>query len=121
LDGVVTADNAFGCDGGSAIVSFARHAGITAPVLPVPGKPNPAAPAFHLNNVNAYQGRLKAWMRRFHGVATKTAVEPRIGSALQICDSPIGKSRRQRPVGFATHCSRAHAQVHDSPALFPFG
>jgi hypothetical protein len=29
------------------------------------------APDYHLNNVNAYHGRLKEWMRRFHGVATK--------------------------------------------------
>jgi transposase-like protein len=71
LGGVVTPDNTFCCDGGSAIVAFARRSGITAHVLPVPGKPNPAAPAFHLNNVNAYHGRLKEWMRRFHGVATK--------------------------------------------------
>ena len=28
-------------------------------------------PDFHINNVNAYHGRLKEWMRRFHGVATK--------------------------------------------------
>jgi IS1 family transposase len=26
---------------------------------------------FHIQNVNAYQSRLKAWMDRFHGVATK--------------------------------------------------
>ena len=38
---------------------------------PAPVKPNPKAPAFHLNNVNAYHGRLKEWLRRFHGVATK--------------------------------------------------
>lgn len=71
LGGVVTADNEFCCDGGTAIVSFARRAGIPAHVLPMPGKPNPAAPDFHLNNVNAYHGRLKEWLRRFHGVATK--------------------------------------------------
>ena len=27
--------------------------------------------AFHIQNVNAYHGRLKGWMFRFHGVATK--------------------------------------------------
>ena len=27
--------------------------------------------AFHIQNVNAYDSRLKSWMRRFHGVATK--------------------------------------------------
>jgi hypothetical protein len=30
-----------------------------------------SAPDFHLNNVNAYHGRLKVGLRRFHGVATK--------------------------------------------------
>lgn len=45
--------------------------GIAAHVLPRPGKPDPNAPDFHLNNVNAYHGRLKEWLRRFHGVATK--------------------------------------------------
>ena len=29
------------------------------------------ARSLHINNVNAYHGRLKEWMRRFHGVATK--------------------------------------------------
>jgi hypothetical protein len=27
--------------------------------------------AFHIQDVNAYHGRLKGWMARFHGVATK--------------------------------------------------
>jgi transposase-like protein len=71
LDGVMTSANMFCCDGGGAIVAFARRAGIVAHVLPRPGKPNPSAPDFHLNNVNAYHGRLKEWMRRFHGVATQ--------------------------------------------------
>ena len=71
LDGVVTPANEFCCDGGTAIVAFARRAGIAAHFLPMPGKPNPDAPEFHLNNVNAYHGRLKGWLRRFHGVATK--------------------------------------------------
>jgi transposase-like protein len=71
LDSVVTPANEFCCDGGTAIVAFARHARIPAHVLPMPGKPNPQAPDFHLNNVNAYHGRLKEWLRRFHGVATK--------------------------------------------------
>lgn len=71
LEGVVTPANAFCCDGGGAIVAFARRAGIVAHVLPRPGKPDPLAPDFHLNNVNAYHGRLKEWLRRFHGVATK--------------------------------------------------
>lgn len=71
LGGVVTPANQFCCDGGKAIVAFARKAGIPHHVLPAPGKPRPDAPDLHINNVNAYHGRLKEWMRRFHGVATK--------------------------------------------------
>lgn len=71
LGGVVTPANQFCCDGGTAIVAFARKAGIPTHILPAPGKPNPQAPDFHINNVNAYHGRLKEWLRRFHGVATK--------------------------------------------------
>lgn len=71
LGGVVTPANEFCCDGGTAIVAFARRSGIAAHILPMPGKPHPQAPDFHLNNVNAYHGRLKEWLRRFHGVATK--------------------------------------------------
>ena len=71
LGGGVTPANEFCCDGGTAIVAFARRAGIAAHILPMPGKPNPKSPEFHLNNVNAYHARLKEWLRRFHGVATK--------------------------------------------------
>jgi transposase-like protein len=77
LGGVAPA-NEFCCDGGTAIVAFARRAGIAAHILPnppsrarSPGKPTRQAPNYHLNNVNAYHGRLKEWLRRFHGVATK--------------------------------------------------
>lgn len=59
------------CDGGSAITAFARRARITFHVLPAPGLPKPEAPDIHINNVNAYHGRLKEWLRRFHGVATR--------------------------------------------------
>ena len=71
LEGVVTPANRFVCDGGKAIVAFVRRANIPVHVVPAPGKPSPEAPDFHINNVNAYHGRLKEWMRRFHGVATK--------------------------------------------------
>ncbi len=51
--------------------SFALRALVKFHVLPAPGTPKPEAPYLHINNVNAYHGRLKEWMRRFHGVATK--------------------------------------------------
>jgi len=61
----------FCCDGGAAITAFARRAKLKIHVLPAPGNPKPEQPEFHINNVNAYHGRLTEWMRRFHGVATE--------------------------------------------------
>jgi transposase-like protein len=69
--GVITQANRLVCDGGLPLRAFARRANIRCHVVPAPGKPLPEAPDFHINNVNAYHGRLKEWMRRFHGVATK--------------------------------------------------
>jgi transposase-like protein len=71
LAGVVTSDNQLCCDGGKAIVGFARRAHIPLCILPAPGGPRPDAPNLHINNINAYHGRLKEWLRPFHGVATK--------------------------------------------------
>src|SRR5271165_3317607 len=61
----------FCCDGGTAITAFAKRAKLKIHVLPAPGNPKPEEPQFHINNVNAYHGRLKEWMRRFRGVATE--------------------------------------------------
>ncbi|HEV7479678.1 MAG TPA: hypothetical protein VGO05_05265 [Roseiarcus sp.] len=71
LAGVVTPGNHLIGDGGKAIATFARRAGIPFHAVPAPGKPTPAAPHLHINNVNAYHGRLKQWLNRFNGVATK--------------------------------------------------
>jgi transposase-like protein len=71
LGSVVTPANQLCCDGGKAIVSFARKAKIPCCILPKPGGPRPEAPNLHINNVNGYHGRLKEWLRPFHGVATE--------------------------------------------------
>ena len=71
LAGVVTGENHLVGDGGKAIAAFARKAKIPFHAVPAPGKPTAAAPHLHLNNVNAYHGRLKPWLNRFNGVATK--------------------------------------------------
>ena len=71
LKDAVTSTNQLVCDGGMAIRAFARRRRIPVHVVPSPGKPDIAAPDMHLNNVNAYHSRLKEWLRRFHGVATK--------------------------------------------------
>jgi hypothetical protein len=70
LDGVFTPANPFVCDGGKAIVAFARTAKIPVNVVAAPGKPSPEAD-LHVNNANAYHGRLKECMHRFHREATK--------------------------------------------------
>ena len=71
LGDVLAGAEALCCDGGKAIVAFARRTALPVHVLPAPGGPRPDAPQFHINNVNGYHGRFKEWMRRFHGVATK--------------------------------------------------
>jgi transposase-like protein len=71
LAGVVTPENHLVCDGGRAIAAFARKTRIPLHAVSAPGKPTPEAPHLHLNNVNAYHGRLKQWLARFNGVATK--------------------------------------------------
>src|SRR5437868_616148 len=68
LGGVVTAVNQLCCDGGKAIVGFARKVGVACQILPSPGGPRPEAPNLHINNVNGYHSRLKEWLRPFHGV-----------------------------------------------------
>src|SRR5271167_1906610 len=61
LGGVMAPSTDFCCDGGSAITAFARRAKLNIHVLPAPGNPQPEAPEYHINNVNAYHGRLKEW------------------------------------------------------------
>jgi hypothetical protein len=79
LTGVVTPGNHLVGDGGKPLAAFARKAGIPFHPVPSPGKPAPEAPhlrinnvnAYRSNNVNAYHSRLKQWLNRFNGVATK--------------------------------------------------
>src|ERR1700676_4224039 len=79
LRGAVTPANRLVCDGGKAIRAYARRRQIPVHVVDAPGKPDPAAPDIHLNNVNAYHGRLKEWLRRFPGVATRNPPTSRAG------------------------------------------
>jgi len=71
LAGVLSADNHLIGDGGRPIAAFARKAKIPFHAAPAPRKPAPEAPHLHINNVNAYHSRLKQWLNRFNGVATK--------------------------------------------------
>lgn len=57
-------------DGSSAMAAAARQMGVEHHALNMTSGHRTQGP-WHIQNVNAYHGRLKAWMQRFHGVATK--------------------------------------------------
>lgn len=58
-------------DGAAVYASFARTQGITHQVVHARPGQRVRQGAFHIQNVNAYHSRLKNWMARFHGVATR--------------------------------------------------
>ncbi|WP_046158762.1 IS1595 family transposase [Chromobacterium vaccinii] len=58
-------------DGAAVYAAFARQAGISHQVVHAKRGSRVRGGAFHIQNVNAYHSRLKRWMARFHGVATK--------------------------------------------------
>jgi len=57
-------------DSGKALGSAAREIGIAHRPINLAAGIRVIAGAYHVQNVNAYDSRLKEWMRRFHGVAT---------------------------------------------------
>ena len=75
LGQVITRPAELCCDGGAAIIAFARRARVKFHVLPAPGTPKPEAPDLHINNVNAYHGRLK-------GCGASMASPPRTSRAI---------------------------------------
>jgi len=58
-------------DGHRSYQAFARISGIIHQPVNLAAGIRVADKAFHVQNVNAYDSRLKGWMQRFHGVATK--------------------------------------------------
>lgn len=58
-------------DGANVYKTFARETGIAHRPINVQQGIRVLDGVFHIQNVNAYDSRLKTWMRRFHGVATK--------------------------------------------------
>lgn len=58
-------------DSAGVYAAFARATGITHRPLNIQHGPRVIDSVFHIQNVNAYDSRLKGWIRRFHGVATK--------------------------------------------------
>jgi len=70
LSPVLAPDAVLCTDGSSAMAAAARHIGVEHHALNMTSGTRTQGP-WHIQNVNAYHGRLKAWMQRFHGVATK--------------------------------------------------
>lgn len=58
-------------DSAGVYKAFARATGIMHRTINVQRGKRVVDEVFHIQNVNAYDSRLKNWMRRFHGVATK--------------------------------------------------
>ena len=58
-------------DGASVYKTFARVTGVAHRALNVQQGIRVIEGVFHIQNVNAYDSRLKTWMRRFNGVASK--------------------------------------------------
>jgi hypothetical protein len=71
LDPLVARD-AILCSDGAAVYRSAAHAlGLTHRPVNLAQGIRVIAGVYHIQNVNAYDSRLKTWMKRFHGVATK--------------------------------------------------
>jgi transposase-like protein len=58
-------------DGSSVLAAVARELGVDHRPVNVSAGQRVIAGVFHIQNVNAYGSRLKTWIRRFNGVATK--------------------------------------------------
>ena len=57
-------------DGEKALAAVAKEMGITHRPVNLAAGQRVVAGVYHVQNVNAYDSRLKEWLRRFHGVAT---------------------------------------------------
>jgi transposase-like protein len=71
LGPVVAPDAVLCSDGAKAYAAFAAQHGLHHEPINVTGGLRVRDGAFHVQNVNAYHGRLKGWMARFNGVATR--------------------------------------------------
>ncbi|MFK5950636.1 MAG: IS1595 family transposase [Methylococcales bacterium] len=76
---VVALDAVLCTDGSGSFKCAARQAGIAHRVLNLSAGVHVLAGVYHIQNVNAYDSRLKNWMIRFHGIATKYLENYRAG------------------------------------------
>jgi transposase-like protein len=71
LQGKIIKDSVLCTDGFRSYIKFAQSNDLIHKRLNVAAGLQVIEKVFHIQNVNAYHSRLKAWMDRFHGVATK--------------------------------------------------
>ena len=68
---LIATDAVLCTDGATVYKTFARVTGVAHRALNVQQGIRVIEGVFHIQNVNAYDSRLKTWMRRFNGIATK--------------------------------------------------
>jgi transposase-like protein len=71
LRAVLASDTILCSDGASVYRAVAQHLHLTHRPINLSAGIRVIAGVYHVQNVNAYDSRLKGWMARFHGVATK--------------------------------------------------
>ena len=71
LDGKIEKDSVLCSDGFKSYINFAQSNNLIHKRLNVSAGVRVLDKVFHIQNVNAYHSRMKAWLARFHGVATK--------------------------------------------------
>ena len=71
LKPLLAADVILCSDGEKALAAVAKEMKITHRPVNLAAGQRVVAGVYHVQNVNAYDSRLKEWMRRFHGVATR--------------------------------------------------
>ena len=71
LDGKIETDSVLCSDGFKSYIKFAQANNLIHKRLNVAAGIRVLDKVFHIQNVNAYHSRMKAWFARFHGVATK--------------------------------------------------
>lgn len=70
LKPLLASDAVLCTDSGKALGAAAREMGVTHRPINLAAGIRVVGKVYHVQNVNAYDSRLKTWMRRFHGVAT---------------------------------------------------
>jgi transposase-like protein len=71
LKPLLPADTILCTDGSSVLAAAVKEIGVAHRPVNVSAGQRVVAGVYHIQNVNAYDSRLKNWIRRFHGVATK--------------------------------------------------